>query len=89
MTKADLVNAVAEVTGTKKQAQAAVEAVFDAIAGAMEKGEEVRLIGFGTFKVSERAAREGKNPQTGAMIKIPAKKVARFIPGKALKDSIN
>ena len=89
MTKADLVNAVAEVTGTKKQATAAVEAVFDAIAGAMEKGEEVRLIGFGTFKVSERAAREGKNPQTGAMIKIPAKKVARFIPGKALKDSIN
>mgnify|MGYP000875233825 CR=1 FL=1 len=89
MTKADLVNAVADVTGTKKQAQAAVEAVFDAIAGAMEKGEEVRLIGFGTFKVSERAAREGKNPQTGAMIKIPAKKVARFIPGKALKDSLN
>jgi len=89
MTKADLVNAVAEVTGTKKQAQAAVEAVFEAIAVAMEKGEEVRLVGFGTFKVSERAAREGKNPQTGAVIKIPAKKVARFIPGKALKDSIN
>lgn len=89
MTKADLVNAVAEVTGTKKQAQAAVEAVFETIAVAMEKGEEVRLVGFGTFKVSERAAREGKNPQTGAVIKIPAKKVARFIPGKALKDSIN
>ena len=89
MTKADLVNAVAVVTGTKKQAQAAVEAVFEAIAVAMEKGEEVRLVGFGTFKVSERAAREGKNPQTGAVIKIPAKKVARFIPGKALKDSIN
>ena len=89
MTKADLVNAVAEVTGTKKQAQAAVEAVFETIAVAMENGEEVRLVGFGTFKVSERAAREGKNPQTGAVIKIPAKKVARFIPGKALKDSIN
>ncbi len=89
MTKADLVNAVSNVTGTKKEAQAAVEAVFEAIAGALEKGDEVRVIGFGTFKVAERAAREGKNPQTGAKIKIPAKKVARFVPGKALKDAIN
>ncbi len=89
MTKADLVNAVSNATGTKKEAQAAVEAVFDAIADALKSGDEVRVIGFGTFKVADRAAREGKNPQTGAKIKIPAKKVARFVPGKALKDALN
>lgn len=89
MNKADLVNEVARVTGTKAKAQEVVDCVFSAITGALERGESVSLVGFGTFKVSERAARTGRHPRTGEAIEIPASKVPRFVPGKALKDAVN
>jgi DNA-binding protein HU-beta len=88
MNKSDLVNEIAKVVSTKKEAQAAVDAVFASITNALKKKESVTLIGFGTFKVAERKARTGRNPQTGASIKISARKAPRFIPGKALKDSV-
>jgi DNA-binding protein HU-beta len=88
MNKSDLVNEIAKVVSTKKEAQAAVDAVFASIANALKKDESVTLIGFGTFKVAERKARTGRNPQTGASIQIGARKAPRFIPGKALKDSV-
>ena len=79
MNKTDLVAAVAAQAGlTKAQAQKAVEATVDAIAGALKGGDKVQLVGFGTFSVVEKAAREGVNPATGAKIQIPAKKVAKF-----------
>ena len=87
--KAQLVNDVAAATGlTKKDATAAVDAVFDSVQATLAKGEKVQLIGFGNFEVRERAARKGRNPQTGAEIKIPASKVPAFKPGKALKDAV-
>ena len=89
MNKAELVNEVAEVVGTKKAAQAAVDCVFSAITDALNKNDVVTLVGFGTFKVEKRKARKGRNPQTGQEIQIPAKKVPKFIPGKALKDGVN
>jgi len=89
MNKGDLVEEVAKVVGTKKQAQAAVDCVFSTITKALQKNDPVTLIGFGTFKVGQRNARTGRNPQTGAEIKISAKKVAKFVPGKALKDAVN
>ena len=80
---------VASKTGlTKKDATAAVDAVFGSIQDTLKQGDKVQLIGFGTFEVRERAARKGRNPQTGAEIKIPASKVPAFKPGKALKDSV-
>ena len=88
MNKTDLVNEVAKVVSTKKEAQAAVDCVFSTITKALKKKDTITLIGFGTFKVQKRAARKGVNPQTGAEIKIKAKKVARFVPGKALKDAV-
>ena len=88
MNKGDLVEEVAKVVSTKKQAQAAVDCVFSAITKALQKKDPVTLVGFGTFKVGQRKARTGRNPQTGAEIKIGAKKVAKFVPGKALKDAI-
>ncbi len=88
MNKGDLVNEVAKVVGTKKGAQAAVDCVFSSITKALKKKDTVTLVGFGTFKVQKRKARKGRNPQTGEAIKIKAKKVARFTPGKALKDAI-
>ncbi len=88
MNKGDLVNEVAKVVKTKKEAQAAVECVFSTITKALKKKDTVTLIGFGTFKVQKRKARKGVNPQTGEEIKIKAKKVARFVPGKALKDAV-
>ena len=88
MNKGDLVNEVAKVVNTKKEAQAAVDCVFSTITKALRKKDPVTLIGFGTFKVGERKARTGRNPQTGAEIKISAKKVAKFVPGKALKDAV-
>lgn len=88
MNKSDLVNEIAKVVSTKKEAQAAVDAVFASITNALKKKESVTLIGFGTFKVVERKARTGRNPQTGATIKIGARKAPRFVPGKALKDSV-
>ena len=85
MNKTDLVAAVAAQAGlTKAQAQKAVEATVNAVAGALKKGEKVQLVGFGTFSVVEKAAREGVNPATGAKIQIPAKKVAKFKAGAGL-----
>lgn len=90
MNKGELVDAVARDAGmTKAQAQNAVESVLKNVTKALKKDQKVTLVGFGTFSTSKRAAREGRNPQTGKPIKIPAKKVAKFTPGKALKDAIN
>lgn len=89
MNKTDLINSVAEKTEmTKKDAAKAVEAVFESITEALEKGDKVQLIGFGNFEIRERAARKGRNPQTGEEIEIAAAKVPAFRPGKALKDAI-
>ena len=90
MNKVDLVSAVAKQAElSKKDAGLAVEAVFDAISEALEKGDKVQLIGFGTFDVSERAAREGRNPRTGETMKIAASKAPRFKAGNAVKDRVN
>jgi len=89
MNKGDLVKEVAKVVNTKKEAQAAVDCVFSTITNALKKKDAVTLIGFGTFKVAQRNARKGRNPQTGAEIKISAKKVPRFVPGKTLKDAVS
>ncbi len=88
MNKGDLVNQVAKVVSTKKEAQAAVDCVFQSITKALKKKDTVTLVGFGTFKVDKRKARKGRNPQTGEEIKIKAKKVPKFVPGKALKAAI-
>jgi len=90
MNKNDLIGVVAEKAEiSKAQASQAVDAVFDAISGALKGGDEVRLVGFGTFAVSDRKATTGRNPATGAEIQIPASKQAKFRPGKTLKDSLN
>ncbi|MFX0203927.1 MAG: HU family DNA-binding protein [Candidatus Hodarchaeota archaeon] len=89
MNKGDLVNEVAKVVSTKKAAQEAVDCVFDTITKALKKKDAVTLVGFGTFKVDKRKARKGRNPQTGEEIKIKAKNVPKFVPGKALKDSVS
>jgi DNA-binding protein HU-beta len=88
MNKGDLVGQVAKVVGTKKEAQAAVDCVFASITKALKKKDSVTLVGFGTFKVDKRKARKGRNPQTGEEIKIKAKRVPKFVAGKALKDAI-
>ena len=88
MNKADLVNEVAKVVKTKKEAQAAVDCVFATITNALKRGDAVTLVGFGTFKVQQRKARKGRNPQTGAEIFIEARKVPRFVAGKPLKDGV-
>jgi DNA-binding protein HU-beta len=88
MNKGELVNEVAKVLKTKKDAQAAVDCVFSSIMTALENGDSVSLIGFGTFKVAERNARQGRNPQTGEEMYIPASKVPKFSAGKALKDAV-
>ncbi|MFJ7826237.1 bacterial nucleoid protein Hbs [Psychrobacillus sp. OK028] len=89
MNKTELVNSVAEATElSKKDATKAVEAVFESIQTALADGEKVQLIGFGNFEVRERAARKGRNPQTGKEIDIAASKVPAFKPGKALKDAV-
>jgi DNA-binding protein HU-beta len=88
MNKGDLVNEVAKVAKTKKGAQVAVDCVFSTIAKALKKKDTVSLVGFGTFKVEKRKARKGRNPQTGEEIKIKAKKVPKFVAGKALKDTV-
>ncbi len=90
MNKTDLIDAIASSAElNKKQAKAALETTLDAIADSLKKGEPVQLIGFGTFKVNSRSARTGRNPQTGAEIKIAASKVPAFVSGKALKDAVN
>jgi len=89
MNKGDLVNEVAKVVGTKKEAQAAVECVFDSITRTLKKKGQVIIVGFGTFKVANRKARTGRNPQTGAEIKITAKSVPKFTAGKALRNAVS
>lgn len=90
MTKADLVNAIAEKAGLSKvDAEKALKAFTEAVTKTLKKGDKVALVGFGTFSVGKRAARTGKNPQTGKAIKIPAAKVPKFKAGKALKDTVN
>lgn len=89
MNKTDLINAVSESANlTKKEAGLAVDAVFESIQKSLSNGEKVQLIGFGNFEVRERAARKGRNPQTGKEIEIPASKVPGFKAGKALKDAV-
>ena len=88
MNKGDLVNEVAKVVGTKKEAQAAVDRVLSSITNALSRGDAVTLVGFGTFKVQERKARTGRNPQTGAPMFIAARKVPKFVAGKALKEAV-
>ena len=88
MNKTDLVNEVAGVVRTKKEAQEAVDCVILSITRALKKGEDVTLTGFGTFKVVKRKARKGRNPSTGEEIKIKASKAPKFTPGKALKEAV-
>jgi DNA-binding protein HU-beta len=88
MNKGDLINEVAKVVSTKKEAQAAVDCVLSSITKALKKGDVVGLTGFGTFKVAKRKARKGRNPQTGEQITIKAAKVPKFSAGKALKEAV-
>ncbi|KAB0681966.1 HU family DNA-binding protein [Aureimonas leprariae] len=90
MNKNELVSQVADKTElSRQQATSAVDAVFDALQTALGKGDDIRLVGFGTFSVSHRAASKGRNPSTGAEVNIPARNVPRFAPGKSLKDAVN
>ena len=90
MNKTELVAAIADEAGlSKKDAEKALKAFTDVVTEELKKGEKVQLVGFGTFEVSERAAREGRNPQTGAAMKIAASKAPKFKAGKAIKDLIN
>lgn len=90
MNKNDLASVVAGKTGLSKgDAAKAVDAAIDGIVESLKRGQEVRLVGFGTFTVSHRAASQGRNPRTGQTITIPAAKVAKFKAGKGLKDSLN
>ena len=88
MNKGDLVEAVAKVTCSKKHAAESVDTILESIKKALKKGEDVTLVGFGTFKVKKRKARKGRNPQTGREIKIPAKKVPVFKAGADLKKAV-
>lgn len=89
MNKNELVTAVASATGlSKADAVKAVDGVFQAITDALKKGDEVRLVGFGTFNVADRAQSEGRNPRTGEKIEIPASKLPKFRAGKGLKDAV-
>ena len=90
MNKAELVAVMAEKAGiSKKAAEASLKAFTEAVAKELKKGQKVQLVGFGTFEVAKRAARVGRNPQTGAEMKIKASKAPKFKPGKALKDAVN
>ncbi len=90
MNKTELVAAMASKTGlTKKDTEAAVKAFTEVVSSELKKGGKVQLVGFGTFEVTKRAAREGRNPRTGAKMKIKASKTPKFKPGKALKDTVN
>ena len=90
MNKTELVAAMAEQTNlSKKDAEAALKAFIDVVSEELKKGEKVQLVGFGTFEVSERAAGEGRNPQTGETMEIKASKTPKFKAGKALKDMMN
>lgn len=90
MNRTELVDAMASNAGiSKKDADAALKAFIETVEGALKANDKVQLVGFGTFEVSERAAREGKNPQTGEKIKIAACKAPKFKAGKAFKDALN
>ena len=90
MNKTELVAAIAEQAElSKKDAEKALKAFTDIVGAELKKGEKIQLVGFGTFEVSERAAREGRNPQTGKAMKIKASKAPKFKAGKALKDMLN
>ena len=90
MNKNDLIGVVADKTGlSKADSTNAIDCVFDAISDSLKSGEEVRLVGFGTFTVSHRRASEGRNPRTGEKIQIPASKQPKFKAGKSLKDAVN
>ncbi len=88
MNKGDLINEVAKVVLNKKEAQAAVDCILSNITEALRNKEAVQISGFGSFKVSKRAARKGRHPQTGEEINIEARIVPKFVPGKALKDAV-
>ena len=89
MNKTELIAAVAEKTDlSKKDADAAVSAVLGAITDALKAGDKIQLVGFGTFEVSNRAAKQGRNPRTGETMTVPASKVPAFKAGKALKDAV-
>ena len=88
MNKMDLVNEVASLLGTQKRAKEVVDCMLGSITEALAKNDAVQISGFGSFKVSERKARTGRNPQTGAPIQIPAGKVPKFTAGKALKEAV-
>ena len=89
MNKEDLVKLVSEKTGiTKKAAEQAQKTVIEGLSSALEKGESISLVGFGSFKVVQRAAREGRNPSTGEKMQIPASKAVKFTPSKSLKERI-
>ena len=90
MNKTDLINAIAEKAElTKADAGRALEAFFETVQKSLKKGEDVSVVGFGTFTVRKRAARTGRNPRTNEAIKIKSAKVPKFKPGKALKDAVN
>lgn len=90
MTKSELVSAMSEKTGaSKKDAAASIDAFVEIIFDVLKHGDKLQLVGFGTFEVSERAARTGRNPQTGEDIKIPAAKIPKFKAGAALKNAVN
>ncbi len=90
MNKTELVDAIAKKASiSKKDAEAAVKAFTDAVTAELKKGGKVQLVGFGSFEVAKRAAREGRNPQSGAVMKIAASKAPKFKAGKALKDTVN
>ena len=90
MNKTELVAAIAEKTQlTKKDSEMALKAFVNVVSEELKKGEKIQLVGFGTFEVSDRAARTGKNPQTGSAIDIPASKAPKFKAGKALKETVN
>ncbi len=90
MNKVELVEAMVKKSGlSKKDAEAALKAFIDTVEGEVKKGNKVQLVGFGTFEVSKRAARKGRNPKTGETMKIKASKAPKFKPGKAFKDLLN
>ncbi len=90
MNKQELIDELSDTTGfTKADTQKFVNAYVEAITAQLRKGKDIQIVGFGTFKVSSRKERQGRNPQTGAMLKIPAKTVPTFKAGKALKDAVN
>ena len=88
MNKGDLINEVAKVTCGKACAVGAVDSILGSVKKALKKGQSVTLVGFGTFSLAKRSARKGRNPQTGEPMKIAAKKVPKFVAGKALKDAV-